>query len=190
MSTTTPIQPPRAITSRAAENGLVISGCICLLLLFCGLATVQPVACLLLWAGTLAMPVVIYRLLARSYRQGRCTFGFAEIWAEGIASFFLGSLVPAAVAYLLLRFAFPDFIAIQMESTIEAFKSLGTPEGDQWAKTLTDIRAKAPLPTAADIAANLISFNIVVGTALSLLVTPLVKIRNRCKGCSDDCNNK
>ena len=144
MSTTTPIQPPRAITSRAAENGLVISGCICLLLLFCGLATVQPVACLLLWAGTLAMPVVIYRLLARSYRQGRCTFGFAEIWAEGIASFFLGSLVPAAVAYLLLRFAFSRLYRHPNGIDDRGIQVARHPEGDQWAKTLTDIRAKAP----------------------------------------------
>lgn len=46
------------------------------------------------------------------------------------------------------------------------------------------------MPTAADIAANLISFNIVVGTALSLLVTPLVKLRNRCDKCANGNKNK
>ena len=189
MSPLPPPPPPRAITARAAENGLIISGCICLLLFLCGLTSVFSPASLLLWAGSLAMPVVIYRILARSYCRAHCSLGFAELWAEGIASFFLGSLVPAMVTYLLLRFAFPDFVPDQIDRTIEAFKALGTPEGDQWAQTLTDIRTKAPMPTAADIAANLISFNIVVGTALSLLVTPLVKLRNRCDKCADENKN-
>ena len=189
MPTTHPTHPPRAITARAAENGLILSGCICALLLFCGLASVFAPASLLLWAGSLAMPVVIYKILSRSYREAQCSLNFAEIWAEGIASFFLGSLVPAVIAYLLLRFAFPDFIAHQIDSTIVAFKQLGTPEGDQWAQTLTDIRANTPMPTAAGIAANLISFNIVAGTLLSLLVTPLVKLRNRAKQLSGNNNN-
>ena len=132
MPTTHPTHPPRAITARAAENGLILSGCICALLLFCGLASVFAPASLLLWAGSLAMPVVIYKILSRSYREAQCSLNFAEIWAEGIASFFLGSLVPAVIAYLLLRFAFPDFIAHQIDSTIVAFKQLGTPEGDQY----------------------------------------------------------
>jgi len=132
------------------------------------------------------MPVVIYRLLKRSYCKAHCNFGFAEIWAEGIASFFLGSLVPALTVYLLLKYPFPDFIANQFDNTIELFRAMGNAQGDQWVKILTDLREKSPIPTAADVAANIISFNIVAGTTLSLLVAPFVKLRNRCASCATD----
>lgn len=186
MHNSTPTPPPPSIATRAAENGIVISGCILVLLIVCGMSIAFPSAGLLIWAGSLAMPIVLYKLLARSYRRGQCALGFAEIWAEGIATFFLGTLVPALAVYLLLKYAYPDFIANQFDNTIEFFKAMGNAQGDQWVKTLTDIRAKSSLPTAADVAANIISFNIVAGTTLSLLVTPFVKLRNRCASCAAD----
>lgn len=184
MHNSTPTPPPASIATRAAENGLVISGCILALLLLSGISVAFPAAGFLIWLGSMAMPVVLYKLLARSHRREQCSLGFAEIWAEGIASFFLGTLVPALAVYLLLKYAYPDFIANQVDSTIEYFRSMGNAQGDQWVKTLSDIQARSALPTAADVAANIISFNIIVGTTLSLLVTPFVKLRNRCASCA------
>lgn len=186
MHNSPPTPPPNSIATRAAENGIVISGCILVLLAACCLSIAYTFASLLLLVGTIAMPVVIYKLLTRSYRKGQCSMGFAEIWAEGIASFFLGSLVPALAVYLLLKYAYPDFIVNQIDSTIEYFRAMGNEQGDQWVKTLTNIRTNSPIPSAADIAANIISFNIVAGTTLSLVVTPFVKLRNRCAGCATD----
>ena len=93
-----PCPPPRPISARAAENGLVISASICVLLLVAGFSTVYPTLSLFLWAGSLAMPIVLYRLMRKSYLECGCSMTFVEVWAEGIASFFLGSLLPAAVA--------------------------------------------------------------------------------------------
>lgn len=186
MLNSSPTPPPASIATRAAENGIVISGCILALLILCGMSIVFPTAGLLIWAGSLAMPVILYKLLTRSYRRVQCSMGFAEIWAEGIASFFLGTLVPALAVYLLLKYAFPGFIETQFNNTIDFFRSMENAQGDQWVKTLSDIRAKSSLPTAADVAANIISFNIVAGTTLSLLVTPFVKLRNRCASCTAD----
>ena len=172
--------PPRPISARAAENGLVIGGSICALMLFAGFSTVYAPVSLLLWAGSLAMPAVLYKLLKRSYLGCGCTMTFVEVWAEGIASFFLGSLVPAAVAYLLLKFAFPDFIATQFEMTIATFHSIGTPEGEQWAQLLETVRSRGQLPSAADVAANVISFNIIIGTAIALIDAAILRSRHRC----------
>ncbi|MDE6207781.1 MAG: DUF4199 domain-containing protein, partial [Muribaculaceae bacterium] len=131
-----------------------------------------PSTSILLWGGSLAMPWVLYKLLTRNKRR----ISFAEVWSEGIASFFLGCLVPAVVVYALLRFAFPDFIANQVAETIAQLKALNAPEADLWVDTLENLREHNGLPGAADIAANIISFNIVVGTILSLLVTPFVRM--------------
>jgi len=174
--------PPRPISTRAAENGLVVGGCVCGLMLLAGLSTAFTPASLLLWAGSLAMPAVLYKLLKRSYVDCGCSMTFVEVWAEGIASFFLGSLVPAVVAYLLLKFAFPDFIAEQLQTTIDTFRSVGTPEGEQWAQLLENMRTRGSLPTATDVAANIISFNIIIGTVIALVDAAVLRFRHRSPG--------
>ena len=178
MSDTPPARPSRSIASRAAKNGVYLSACICALLLLWGAMTAFPVAGLALWMLSLAMPFILYRLLRDSSLE--CGgLSFAEIWAEGIASFFLGSLVPAVVAYALLRFAFPTFIADQVHMAVASLENMETPQAAALADSLEAIYAKGALPSAADVAANIISFNIVAGTFLSLLATPFVKLRTR-----------
>ena len=80
MHNSTPTPPPASIATRAAENGLVISGCILALLLLSGISVAFPAAGFLIWLGSMAMPVVLYKLLARSHRREQCSLGFAEIW--------------------------------------------------------------------------------------------------------------
>lgn len=188
MSVTAPTPPPRPITVRAAENGLFISIYIIVLMLSAAASCSFPPASLVVWVGSLALPVVLYKLLMRNYRAGECSGSFPEVWAEGIASFFLGSLMPALVAYALLRYVAPDFIAAQYQVAIDSFQALGTADGERMARTLIDLRSRMPLPTAVDVAAQLISFNIVVGTALSLLAAVFIKMCGRRKRCSSDCN--
>lgn len=181
MNTTPPARPGRSIASRAAKNGVYLSACICALLLLWGVMTAFPIAGLALWMLSLAMPFILYRLL-RDSAVDCGGLSFAEIWAEGIASFFLGSLIPAVAAYALLRFAFPTFIADQLHMAVASLENMETPQAAELAESLNAIYSKGALPTAADVAANIISFNIVAGTFLSLLVTPFVKFRVRKAG--------
>lgn len=177
MTNTEPHTPGRPITARAAQNGLYISGCIFVLIILFSTVLVFPLSGLLVWIGSFAMPFITYRLLKSSDKECGGTMSFAEIWAEGIASYFLGSLLPAAVCYLLLRFAFPSFIADQMNGMIDTLNAIGTEEAKAYVGLLEDLRNKTGLPGPVDIAANLISFNIVAGTAVSLLVAPFVRMR-------------
>lgn len=176
-------QPPRLITARAAENGLKISVCIIVLMMSLALSTSFQPAALLLWGGSLAMPWILYKLLQRSQNESCGKLGFAELWAEGIASFFLGSLMPAVVAYALLKYAFPDYIGDQIDAAADIFKTIHTQKGDMWAQTMERLQNNGATPTAADVAANIISFNIVAGTFISLLVAPFVRFKN-CKNCT------
>lgn len=171
--------PPRPITARAAENGLYISGFICLLLLLLGAGTVVPFLAQLFLIGAIAMPFVVYRILSRNCRRNGGNLSFAEIWAEGIASFFLGSLLPAVMAYCLLRFAFPDFVYNQVQATVDVLSSMDTSEATVLKDTILRLRDQGALPTPADIAANIISFNVVAGTLLSLFLAIALSTRNR-----------
>lgn len=177
--------PGRPITARAAENGITLGICILVLMLTCGLSTDFAPASLLTWAGSLAMPWIMYRLMRRSQLDNCGRLSFAELWAEGIASFFLGSLVPALVAYALLRYAFPDFITEQINIAIGVFHDLNTPKAEMWADIFEKMRDAGTLPTAADVAANIISFNIVAGTVISLVVAPFASSK-KCNNCNPD----
>ena len=165
--------------ARAAENGLYISGFVCLLLLLLGAGTVVPFLGQVFLVGTVVMPFATYRILSRNCRRNGGDMSFAEIWAEGIASFFLGSLIPAVMTYCLLRFAFPDFIYSQVMAAIEILSALDTPEAETLADTLVRLRDQGAVPTPADLAANIISFNVVAGTALSLLMAIALTTRRR-----------
>lgn len=177
MTTKHPAAPPRPILTRAAENGVLLGAIIGAMVLAMGLSTVFPAAALLLWGGTLAMPFITYRMLRRSAVASGGTSGFPEIWAEGIASYFLGSLIPALIAYVSLRFFAPTFIADTVNSSIAILESQGA-DYAMMADTLRQAAA-AKMPTATDVAAQLISFNIIAGTTLSLIVAIPVSLTTR-----------
>lgn len=166
-----------SIAQRASVNGIYISSGILLLTLLSALTIWTPIASIFVWLGSFAMPIIIYKLLRRNYQRSNYTIGFAEMWAEGIASFFLGSLLPALVVYLLLKFAFPTFISDQITFTIEQLRQLNTAESEIWLNTMEEICKQGNLPGPVDVAANIISFNIIVGTVLSLFVTPFARMR-------------
>lgn len=172
---------PRPITARAAENGLRVGIYLCALLLAAGISASVPFAGLLVWGGTFYLPVFLYRMLRRSDRLAEGSLGFAELWAEGIASFFLGTLFPALLAYVLLKFVAPTFIADTIADAISIFESQGTAEWSQWAENLKTT-AGAHMPTAVDVSVQLISFNIVAGTTLSLVTAAIVKLSGNLSG--------
>ena len=164
--------------ARAANSGIFIGAYISVLVIASGLnMTGMPMAAIVVWAGSLYLPFFVYRLLRASNAECGFELGFAELWAEGIASFFLGSLVPALLTYLGLRFAAPDLISNIFEQCISTFRAMGAPEWDAWAQSLEHIRDKAGLPTPADVTAQIISFNLMAGMAVSFITAAWLKVR-------------
>lgn len=170
---------PRPITARAAENGIYLSIFICVLLLLLGFGTQESLLAFFFLVGAVAMPFFAFSLLSRNCMRSGCFLSFSEIWAEGIVSFFLGSLLPAALCYCALRFAFPSFIPEQVQVTIDTLRQMNTPEMKAISATLENLRAEGLMPTPLDIAANIISINIVAGTAVSLIMAIVLSARIR-----------
>ncbi|MBD5177371.1 MAG: DUF4199 domain-containing protein [Bacteroidales bacterium] len=178
MNSTPPNIPPRSIAARAADGGVIIGGVIMLLVLGVGFSTAFGAASILVWGGTLAMPFILYSLLRRSYGQTNFGLTTIELWAEGIAMFFLGSLVPATVVYLLLKFVAPDFMTDQLNMALgELGKMEPTPQSEQLISTLTTLRDSGLLPTPTQVAAQLIAFNMFAGMILSLIEANILVIR-------------
>ena len=109
----------RPITARAAENGLRLGIFFCVVIALMGAGT-QYLFLALIALGAHRTALLCLQPSQQELSAQRRLLSFPEIWAEGIASFFLGSLIPAALTYLALRFAFPDFIATQMQDYIDA----------------------------------------------------------------------
>lgn len=168
--------PPRPILTRAAENGAILNLYISVLVLSLGFGVRYPVATLILWAGSLALPVVVYKMLRRSQRQSGDMLSFPELWAEGIATFMLGTLVPAVVAYVSLRFLVPTFMTDTLNYAVSVLQEQGTAQALEMADMMRLLMEKK-MPTPVDVSSQIISFNIIVGTFLSLILAGIVKIR-------------
>lgn len=180
MNNTPPSIPPRSIAARAADGGLIIGALIMIMVLGVGFSAVFGGASIVVWVGTLATPFILYYLLRRSYAETNYGLSVIELWAEGIAMFFLGSLVPATVVYLLLKFVQPDFMANQLELAVEELSRMeATPESEQLIGTLTTLRDSGLLPTPTQVAAQLIALNIFVGMVLSLIEANILIVRYR-----------
>lgn len=168
--------PPKPILTRAAENGAWLNLYISVLVLALGFGVRYPVATLILWIGSLALPVVVYRMLRKSQTQASNTLSFPELWAEGIATFMLGTLVPAVVAYVALRFFVPSFMADTLSYAVSVLQEQGTAQAQEMADMMRHLSQKK-MPTPVDVSSQIISFNIIVGTFLSLVLAGIVKIR-------------
>ena len=177
MNTKSTNQPGRPVLQRAAETGLYLGGYLSLLALATGLSQSAPAASLLVWAGSIALPFALYVLLRRSLAERDFSATFTEVWLEGIASFFFGSMIQAVIIYLGLRFLAPHYLLNSVEMAIDYFNQMGTPAGDQWARTLTDIREHNGIPTAVDVVSQIISMNLIGGTFITLIDASILKAR-------------
>lgn len=169
--------PPKPILSRASENGLYLSLYISVLVLTLGFGVHFPVATFILWVGSLALPVFVYRMLRKSQRDCGGSLSFSELWAEGIATFMLGTLVPAVVAYVALKFVVPTFMSDTLNYALSVLAEQKTAETEQMADVIRNLQ-KMKMPTPVDVASQIISFNIIVGTFLSLVLAAIVKLRS------------
>lgn len=177
MADKTNVSQPMNFANRAAANGMRLTLYITVLVLCTGASAYYSVASLIVWGASLGLPFYLCRMLLASARDAAVPRSFSELWAEGIASFFLGSLIPAIVAYVALKYCVPTFVAEVFNQSVEVFRALGSAEADALADSFEQLLASSHLPTAADVAAQIISFNIVCGTILSLFAALYARIR-------------
>ena len=68
--------------------------------------------------GSIALPFALYVLLRRSLAERDFSATFSEVWLEGIASFFFGSMIQAVIIYLGLRFLAPHYLLTSSTNNI------------------------------------------------------------------------
>lgn len=178
MNKTEPQIPPRSSVARAANNGLFIGAYLTIMVVASGLSMYGiSAAAILVWVGLLYMPFFVYRLMRAGYAECRFELSFLELMVEGMASFFLGGLVPTLITYLALRYLCPDLIANSYDQTIAMLHEAGTPDTDRLAEIFDSIRKTYGIPTPVKVAAQTLWMILMGGSILSLLETIWIKIR-------------
>ena len=133
--------------------------------IYFGMTIRQCVCCVL----AIFAAVMLYFLLRRSYAEADFRAPFSEMWTEGIAVFFLGAAIQGVVIYLGLRYLVPDYIADSMNTTLEVLSGQNTEAAAQLAANLQRLKEMNVLPSAADVTAQIMSMNIILGAFLSLI---------------------
>lgn len=168
-----------SLLQSAGQNGVYLGIFLILLAVFSGLGMSFQAATLMVWAGSIYLPFFLYRLLLRNQADSGFTRNPTELWALGICSFMFAALLQAAAVYAVLRFIVPTFIAEQINAAIDMCRQVGTAEGDNLAESLKGVVEAAGYPTPADVAGNLIVFNVFVSAILSLIVSLVIQTRYR-----------
>lgn len=130
-------------------------------------------------AMVLAVPVVIYFFLRKTYLADGCTGSFSALWLHGICIFFFGSLLLSLTAYVYMRLIHPAFIPEVLETARETYDSLGTDDGHSMAHMIKQVQDNRLYPTPGAVALEIIWLAVFTGSLLSMLVSLIVRSVNR-----------
>lgn len=164
---------------RGADDGFLLGAY--LVLLFFALAFSMKVSILgmIAMGMILAVPAVIYLMLARSFRAQNGLASFSSLWMQGIVTFFGGSLILAVVMMVYLRWIDPSFMADRLTEAIQIYRDLNQPRATEVADTLQLILDQNIIPSATDVALEVIWAGVFTGSLLSMLIALLVRARRR-----------
>ena len=123
----------------------------------------------------LAVPFLIFFFLRRGYRSDNCRPQFSALWLHGICIFFFGSLLMALTSYLYLRFANPTYITSAIDMAKDIYSSVNTEDARQMVAMMQKLQDSHMLPTAAQIAGEIIWTGVFTGSLLSMVVSAIVR---------------
>lgn len=170
---------PVSVYRRGADDGFWFG--IYLSLLFVSMAGSLDSALLGIaaLAMVVAVPVVVYFFLKRSYRRDDFRSTFSMLWLHGICIFFFGSLLMALTVYLYLRVVNPSYIPDLVKTAYEFYKEIDSPTASEMAELLQGIQRNNLYPTAGGVAVEMIWSAVFTGSLLSMIISAIIKAGGR-----------
>lgn len=162
---------------RGADDGFVLGAwLVALVLLLCGSPYLPWLAlpAMLVFVG---VPVIVWRMLRRTYMADGGRTGFSELWLQGIITFVCGSLLMAAASFVFMRYVHPDFVLEQVERAADIYRSLGDPAAEQMARVLDTMIERHLVPSAISVAVEMMLMGVFTGSLLSMVLTWVVRLR-------------
>jgi hypothetical protein len=168
-----------SVYKRGADDGLRLGIFMIASFLSAAYSVHIPVLGLLAFALAIAVPFVVYHFIKRDYLKYPEMGFFSAMWMHGIAAFFFGSILLAAVMYVFLRFIEPNFVIDNLRSAISIYRSLNMAEATEMANSLQLLIDKHLVPSAISFAVTSIWSVVFSGSMLSLLIALLVRAFNK-----------
>ena len=101
---------------------------------------------------------------------------FSALWMLGIMATGCGSIICAAVTYVVLEYAEPTFLYDQMEAAVEAYSQLSSaPGGEEMYTNLRRALDQGMVPTPIQFVVSMVWLTAFTGSAVSLVIAGVTR---------------
>lgn len=171
------MMPIQDVYKEGAYKGLYMGLYLSLLSLFSMMSDKMPMLGLLGLLLMVGFPVMHYVLLCKAYSAHGCTASFSALWVMGITEFVGASLICALLTYGYLTVFDPDFFYRTLETMAEMLKS--QPGSQDTYKMLRVAMDGGLVPSNIEYCVQMMMLTIFVGSIMTLIMIPFVKLRYR-----------
>jgi len=162
---------------RGADDGFIF-GLYLTALIFASVFSAQvPLLGLLSFGLAVAVPAVVYRMMARYDRAMGKAGAFAVNWMHGVVIFVCGALISGALLTVYMRWIDPGFIASQMRHLADLEGEFPGSAIDYSAELAGQMLAANFLPSAISVAAELMMLTVFTGSCLSMMLSAFFALR-------------
>ena len=165
----------RSVYVRGAEDGLLLGPLMAAGVVLTGVAAYAPWVVVVSLALLMAVPVAAYILLHRAYAADRRGCTLSALWLQGICTFFCGGLLMAAAVYVALRWVRPGFVTEQVSTAAALYAASGDAGARDMGETLRRAVEARILPSAVEVALELLYAAVFSGSLLSLVLAAVIR---------------
>lgn len=141
-----------------------------------------PLLGLLSLGLAVAVPAVVYRMMARYDRAMGKASAFAVTWMHGVMTFVCGALISGALLTVYMRWLDPGFIASQMRVLAGLEGQFPGSSIDYSAVLAAQMLEANFLPSAISVAAELMMLTVFTGSCLCMLLSAFLAHRRARRG--------
>ncbi len=160
------------IVQAAMEAGAIMGAFFVVKFVFTVLSLSSSFAGLLSTFMILTIPLVVYYLMRRYYRESGGETTFSQLWLLGILLFFFASLISALVQYIYYVYINPDYIKMQFEmagAAVQMMESMNTLPASSL-EPYKQVMAQGNIPAPMDFVMAQMWINITFGSLLSAVM--------------------
>lgn len=147
----------------------------------CLIASPRVPAMLLLMSVLLAfMPVLLFILLRRMYREAPHNRTFSAVWTAGIMTTLCGTLICALVTAAWLIYVQPDFFSEYLHSVINTVRESGQSlEYKQQMEMMQNMLDSGVMPSPMQFVISMVWSTVFLGSIISMVCAWALIIRRR-----------
>lgn len=165
------------VYKNGAYKGLVMGLYLSVVSIFSMLSDSVPLLSMVALPMLVCLPLLQYRLLYIEWRKADYSATFSSLWMLGITIFIGGSLVCALLTYGYLTLFDPDFFMRSTQAMVDTLQADPQLRSSDLCRMLKASIEAGLVPSPIEFCVQMIMFTVFSGSILSLVLTPIVKLR-------------